>query len=568
MRRYKIVFSTMIGLTVFACKQKQLGDDISLRLEDIQQGKVLFDRTCIACHDFMQNSIGPYLGGLTRSVSTSWIADFIQSPQEMIEAGDRRATRLFKDYGVYMPSFNYSEEEIGQIIAYMHTYESPLDIDFVDSMIYLDDPIEDTIPLSDLVIDLQYFTTIPPSSEEMPMTRISKIEYSRGDDRAFVSDHRGKVYVLDDSVPAEYLDMTMHMPAFIAKPGLGTGLGSIALHPNFASNGIFFLTHTEPEGSDAADFTFHDSIDVALQWILTEWTATDPDANVFEGSIRELMRIDMTHSIHGVQELTFNTTAGPSDQDYGMLYMSVGDGGAIIKGHYDIPDGPTQIWGSIIRIDPEGHNGRNGNYGIPGTNPFAADGDDDTLPEIYAHGFRNPHRTSWDSYGRMLASGIGERNIEEINIILPGHDYGWPHFEGTFAIMPAVTSDRVLALSQVGRSDHVSWPAAQYDHNEGRAVCGGFEYTGNLHPNLSGKYIFGDITTGRLFYLLVDDLQIGRQAQIYEWRVSIAGEILSLRQLCQSNRVDLRFARDHRGEMYLFTKADGKIYSFGDAPVL
>ena len=99
-----------------------------------------------------------------------------------------------------------------------------------------------------------------------------------------------------------------------------------------------------------------------------------------------------------------------------------------------------------------------------------------------------------------------------------------------------------------------------YDHDEGNAISGGYEYTGTAIPGLEGKYLFGDITRGRLFYVNIADLEIGKQAQIYEWTVEYEGVSIPLSKLSGSRRVDLRLGKDANGEMYLFTKADGKVY--------
>ncbi len=107
---------------------------------------------------------------------------------------------------------------------------------------------------------------------------------------------------------------------------------------------------------------------------------------------------------------------------------------------------------------------------------------------------------------------------------------------------------------------HITYPVAQYDHDDGNAISGGFEYWGSAVPELKGKYLFGDIANGRLFYVNTADLQIGKQATIKEWQVSLNGKHTTLPELCGSNRVELRFGRDHKGEIYLFAKADGKIY--------
>ena len=107
---------------------------------------------------------------------------------------------------------------------------------------------------------------------------------------------------------------------------------------------------------------------------------------------------------------------------------------------------------------------------------------------------------------------------------------------------------------------HVTYPVAQYDHDEGNAISGGFEYWGKNVPELKGKCIFGDIVKGRVFYVEMSDLAIGKQATIKEMKVALNGKITTLVELCGAQKVDMRFGRDHTGELYVLTKPDGKVY--------
>jgi hypothetical protein len=109
-------------------------------------------------------------------------------------------------------------------------------------------------------------------------------------------------------------------------------------------------------------------------------------------------------------------------------------------------------------------------------------------------------------------------------------------------------------------SYHITYPVAEYDHDEGKAISGGYEYTGNAVPQLKGKFLFGDIPTGRLFFINLEDVHQGSKATIKEWQVSVNDSIKKLSDICGNGRVDLRFGKDAEGELYMLTKADGKIY--------
>src|SRR5690606_29990884 len=160
----------------------------------------------------------------------------------------------------------------------------------------------------------------------------------------------------------------------------------------FARNGLLYTTHTEKAGSAPADFAYDDTLNVKLQWVLSEWKTDQPEGFPFRGESRELLRINMVGQSHGVQEITFNPLSKPGDEDYGLLYVGIGDGGSAERGILHINIGPETIWSSIIRIDPAGRDSRNGKYGIPKTNPFADSRNPKALGEVYAYGFRNPHK--------------------------------------------------------------------------------------------------------------------------------------------------------------------------------
>ena len=188
----------------------------------------------------------------------------------------------------------------------------------------------------------------------------------------------------------------------------------------------------------------------------------------------------------------FNPTAKPGDEDYGLLYTSGSDHG-FSNGGGPNANNPTQtqrldsIITAILRIDPrspsvtKGLKGL-GDYTIPSSNPFAGDGDPKTLGEIYAYGFRNAHRLSWDTDGTLFVSDIGMNQIEEVNIVRKGGNYGWMTREGIWdngrGSRSNGTLDQLYALPAEildGRKkDGFTYPVAMYDHDEGVAVTDGF----------------------------------------------------------------------------------------------
>jgi hypothetical protein len=214
---------------------------------------------------------------------------------------------------------------------------------------------------------------------------------------------------------------------------------------------------------------------------------------------------------------------------------------------------------------------------------FAADGDPKTLGEIFAYGFRNAHRLSWDlTDGTMFASDIGMNHIEEINIVHNGGNYGWMRREGLFengVTRPGGALNQLFPLPadvMDGRvKDGFNYPVAMYDHSEGQAVTGGFAYYGRI-PALRGKFVFGDIVRGRLFAAVVaamtkaDDgspqtVAPVEEIQLYVRDTSGSRAYVSLRELVEKTmgatmtRADLHISRSRDGELFITSRQDGMI---------
>lgn len=572
-KRILIIATTILPQLYFfsRCNSRASVDNSSISTDSvtIAAGEASFNKNCSGCHNFRQRGIGPQLGGVTAEVPVDWIQHFIRDSKKVIESGDERAQKLFKKYKIAMPSFStITDDEMNGLIAYLNTHKKPNQRMTKSDGTELLNPIPDSIKLSNLVVGLQLVTQIPASSDsgKLPLTRITKLGFEPNSGSTFIIDLRGKLYKMQNNKPVVYMDIAKLKPKFIREPGLATGFGSFAFHPDFAKNGLLYTTHTEAPGSGKADFHYADSIKVTLQWVLTEWKTENPVAATFSGTSRELLRVNMVTGIHGIQEITFNPLSKPGNKDYGILYIGVGDGGSVDEGYPFLAHSKEKVWGTILRIDPRGSNSANGQYGIPSDNPFTKSKDTKNLGEIYALGFRNPHRITWTKSGEMLACNIGGENIESVNLIMPGHDYGWPIREGNFVINPYGELNKVYPLPANDSIYKITYPIAEYDHDWGiTAISGGFEYWGTSIPQLVGKFLLGDIPSGRLFFIEMADIKQGKQAPIKAWKISMNGEQKTLTELCRNDRVDLHFGRDAKGELYILTKTDGKVYKLVSA---
>ena len=530
----------------------------------IAKGQNLFDALCSSCHNFSQRVIGPELGTVAATSSAVWIRNMIVNAGALIEKGDPRAKKLYDDYKQIMPSFQYlKKSEVDAIMAYIDSKQKPVNPRkaSLNETPPLADPIPAKIQKSPITLDLDYIITAPSTATKAPLSRINMTRALPGNtNRLFFQELRGFLYEFTDGKWLTAIDLIREKPNFIHAPGLATGFGSFAFHPDFESNGLLYTTHTEPAGTSKADFAFEDSIKVTLQWVLTEWKIQDTKVLPFKMTNRTLLRINVATPIHGVQECTFNPTALKGNSDYGLLYVGVGDGGSAGEGWTHVTTGNNRIWGSVIRIDPMGRNSKNGQYGIPTDNPFVKDKDPAICKEIYCRGFRNPNRIVWTPKGKMLITDIGQSNSEELNLGIPGGNYGWPYREGTFEVRPMAKIDQVFPLPIEGDSIPYLYPVAHFDHDEGKAISGGFVYTGKAIPTLKGKYVFSDVTNGRIFYVETDKIQLGSQTSIYEFNLSLNKENFSFLSIHPQYKPDVRIGLDVENELLIFTKADGKVY--------
>lgn len=539
----------------------------SLDPEVISHGQQIFNEKCSSCHNFTNKSIGPSLQYTTNRLSKEWLSDFIKNASEMVASGDTRAIMLFDQYKQVMPSFNeLSDDEIDAVLAYMHQNQKSEEKVQDSEDIFITNPIPEPIPKTGGKLYLRSHSIAPATREKAPMARINKMEVLRGEkERMFVIDLEGILYEITDRKWNVVMDIRKRRSDFVSSPGLGTGFGSFAFHPEFDKNRLFYTTHSEKYKGKSGDLGFADSVKIGLQWVLTEWKVNDPFKLPFQVKGREMLRIDLFTTSHGVQEISFNPYAVIDEhEDYGLLYICIGDGGAGEKGYDNLCNSNLHPASCILRIDPLGNNSENKMYGIPANNPFVEDDNPFVLKEIYCTGFRNPNRISWSPDGKMLITDIGQANIEELNIGLPGANYGWPYREGTFLFDPQGDINKVYELPHSDYLYKYIYPVLQYDHDEGNAISGGFVYNGNKITALKDKYVFGDIVNGRFFISENKHLQLGELAPIKELDLVIDNEATDFQKLNGANKPDPRIGIGIGGEIFVFTKADGKLYEVID----
>ncbi len=387
--------------------------------------------------------------------------------------------------------------------------------------------------------------------------------------RFFVADMNGNLYILNKATKkfTPYITFAEIFPRY-STDRLTTGVQSIAFDPNYAKNGKFYTVHTEDPskpGSAQPTNAHMPSLnldgysttpvvkppvgDVQNESVLVEWTDTNIKNSTFEGTAREILRVGFSTVIHPMDDVLFDPLAKPGSTDYGNLYVSLGDGGSgeTPGAIQSIPQSLDALQGKIIRITPNlklrpnDKLSENGRYRIPSSgadqNPFLSVAG--ARPEIFAYGLRNPHRMDWDPVtNTLLVNDIGLHSWEEVNIVTKGDNYGYSQREGNEILIvpgggktgtqsdPQVPFPQPDLLRVEGLEKPVApiYPVAVYSHREGDAIGSGFVYRGKRMPQMVGKYIFTDLTTGRLFYsdlkeMIASRSERGKQAPIHEIRV-------------------------------------------------
>lgn len=326
-----------------------------------------------------------------------------------------------------------------------------------------------------------------------------------GSGRLFITLQDGRVVIFDGTqlLPRPFLDIRDRVAS-----GGERGLLSIAFHPEFASNRLFFANYTNLEGNT----------------VVSRFRASRRAPNVaLPRGERVVLSVVQPYANHNGGQLQF----GPD----GMLYIGMGDGGSGGDPENRAQDGGSLL-GKLLRIDVNQRP-----YGIPADNPFL--NRTDIRPEIWAVGLRNPWRFSFDrATGDLYIADVGQNGWEEINVQPAGGpgglNYGWRRMEGSHCFNPpSACDDGTLTL-----------PVLEYDHGAGESVTGGYSYRGTQVPELAGYYVYGDFISGRIW---------AARREAGSW---VAREILASSISISS------FGEDEAGELYLTDYAGGRLLKF------
>lgn len=346
----------------------------------------------------------------------------------------------------------------------------------------------------------------PALQFEMPVELTSP---KNDPDRIFVVEQKGKIIVFpnNDGVAKSttFLDITRKVDS-----GGEKGLLGLAFHPDYKNNGYFFVNYTRSS---------------PLETVIARFRVSKSNPQLADaGSEEILLRYSQPYSNHNGGKIAFGND--------GYLYISAGDGGS--GGDPQNNGQDRKAWlGKIHRIDVDKPSG-NKLYGIPADNPFK-NNKEGFREEIFAYGLRNAWRFSFDQEtGILWAGDVGQNQIEEVDIVEKGGNYGWRVMEAAECFKSRNCDKENLILP--------IWSYPQ-GSNTGKSVTGGYVSRDKNLPGLIGKYIYGDFVSGNIWALT------------YAGKRAVKNELLAKLDDGLSS-----FGEDGRKNWYVLAYGTGKIY--------
>jgi Glucose / Sorbosone dehydrogenase len=501
-----------------------------------------------------------------------------------------------------------------------------------------------------LTLEIKDYATLPITGSPERVTdnvasllaRINFLREEPGGKRFFVNDLNGPLYIIDRATKnvTTYLDFNGReghgglFHKFRFENGQGNGFLNFFFDPDYVHNGKFYTIHLEDPSLPGATLPDNTSfpglklegyaITPAIvtppshrsEGVIIEWTDTNTSNSSFEGTAREVLRLQLNTYSHPLGEMTFNPGARSGDPEWRVMYVGCGDSASGEQRDPILRLSPQRLdtlTGKIWRIIPDPNEqtnsstlSENGRYRIPNDNPFV--NVKGARKEIWAYGLRNPTRLTWyvDPTDRrkatLIANVIGLQTWETVDIIHKGSNYGYSLREGNQLLKtdnrtgPLPDDDHIpMQITETVTNGVVlpTYPVIQYGHVKegGDAMSSGYVYQGKALPALQGKYIFGDITTGNIWYtdfkdmVAADDGDPKTMAPLHAVKIlwtrpdgakelygSMApvtatayharggkGATLPGRARVAGGRSDIHFLIDGAGELYILSKSDGVI---------
>ena len=335
----------------------------------------------------------------------------------------------------------------------------------------------------------------------------------KADARLFIVEQAGRIRIVRGGqlLAQPFLDIRDRVAS-----GGEEGLLGLAFHPDYASNGYFYI-----------DYTHLNNAGDTLYTLIERYTVSAAPDSADSASHKLILRIVQPYSNHNGGLVMF----GPD----GMLYIGMGDGGSGGDPQNRAQD-PDSLLGKLLRIDVDGGDP----YASPPNNPYVGRAGRD---EIWAIGLRNPWRFAFDRVaGLLYIADVGQDLWEEVDVAPAGQgglNYGWPMMEGLHCYRPSPCS--TMGLVQ---------PVLEYGHGNGCSITGGFVYRGSQAPSLVGHYFYSDYCSGWISSFTYGS---GAVQQRFTWTLNVSlGNVLS-------------FGEDSAGELYVLS-GGGSVYRIAPAP--
>ncbi|MBX7143287.1 MAG: PQQ-dependent sugar dehydrogenase [Oligoflexia bacterium] len=332
---------------------------------------------------------------------------------------------------------------------------------------------------------------------------------SGSEKRMFVAERAGRILAFGPSKSASSSSVFLDISDRVTSAADEEGLLGFAFHPDYSTNGYIFVNYT------AAG---------PLRTVISRFQRSASNAAVADSSTElVLLEFDQPFSNHNGGQLAFSPG--------GYLYIATGDGGSAGDPNNNAQSLGTYL-GKILRIDVDSTDSGK-NYAIPSGNPFVSNSS--AKAEIYAYGFRNPWRISFDSVTKKLwAADVGQDAREEIDLVAKGKNYGWRIREGSACYNPNTGC----------RSSGLSKPTYEYGHALGESITGGYVYRGKKFPELVGYYIYADFISGTIWALSYPKGKMAAKST----------------RLVDTSLLISTFGQSRSGELYLASYGDGRIY--------
>lgn len=350
---------------------------------------------------------------------------------------------------------------------------------------------------------------------------LAMLQQPNNDTRWFVLERGGLIYTFPNDPNVVPADVTVfaNLSSIINSSAGEAGLLGMAFHPDFDNNGEVYVSYTSPSGG----------LQSRVSRFLSQG-GNPPTLSI--ASEQVLLTVQQPQTNHNGGNMAFGSD--------GFLYIGFGDGGGAGDPNNNAQN-TANLFGTIARIDVDG----GAPYAIPADNPFAANPactqgfGAAPCPEIFAWGFRNPWRWSFDSLnGDLWVGDVGQGDWEEIDRVELGLNYGWRVREGAHCFNPPS-----------GCATNFEDPITEYGRALGGSVTGGYVYRGMAVTGLAGTYVFGDFISGRIFGVPTTSMQ-----------GTVADELLDTAHNISS------FAEDLDGELYVLDYSTGFIHRIVDAP--